>query len=179
MRTAARRVIRIHALNRPFHAIRAAELRPGETPVAPSQAVGLLERVLLRPKNPTELALLWQALGGAGFLRQSVLTGAFRSGAWVLLAVSDGGGPMPAARTESVADQIREAKAVKTWIEMEVVDDLGRPMPGLEYVCMLPNGAIERGMLDGNGRVRFDGIEPGSCAFSLPALDQETWSQTS
>ncbi len=174
----ARRIVRIHILNRPFHAVRGGDVRPEETPLSPPQAAALLERALLRPHNPTELALLWAALAGTGNLRHSVITGAFRSGAWVLLPVSSGGAVVPAARTEPVADQIREAKIVKTWIEMEVVDDLGRPMAGQEYLCMLPNGAIERGALDAKGRVRFDGIEPGNCAFSLPALDEESWSKT-
>jgi hypothetical protein len=42
---------------------------------------------------------------------------------------------------------------------------------------MLPDGRIETGTLDSRGRVRFDGIDPGNCVFTLTDLDQETWAK--
>ena len=32
---------------------------------------------------------------------------------------------------------------------------------------------------DSRGRVRFDGIDPGTCVFSLVDLDEETWAKAS
>ena len=76
---------------------------------------------------------------------------------------------------EPVAEQLRTAKLVKTWVEFEVVDDHGKPRANEPYRCMLPDGTIREGQTDSRGKVRFDGIDPGNCAFTLTRISPKRW----
>lgn len=164
-----RNVLPVRIGTRRFRAIRAAELGPNEASIPAAQSVALLDRELRRPSDLTTLQRLLQA---AGNLRH-----AFLSGRWVLLPPLAQTPNSPIPKPEPVTEQLKLARPVKTWIEMEVVDDLGRPQPNQPYLCMLPDGRIETGTLDNRGRVRFDGIDPGNCVFTLTGLDQETWAK--
>lgn len=55
-----------------------------------------------------------------------------------------------------------------TWIEIELLDDNGQPVAGAKYKIELPDRSIHTGTLDQNGRVRYDGILPGSCSITFP-----------
>ena len=163
-----------------YLAVRAIALRAEETPLPARAASQLINRALLMPKDLNQLAALEQGIYPQGVrsytLRHArVLPVAFQSGAWVLIRAASGGAPPPQEKTESVADQLRLAKIVKTWVEMEVVNELGEPVSGHPYICMLPDGTIRDGTLDKKGRVRFDGIDPGNCAFSLTSLSPDSW----
>ncbi len=48
------------------------------------------------------------------------------------------------------------------WIEIALVDDDGNPMVGEPYELQLGENEPIAGLLDGRGRARHDGIEPGS-----------------
>lgn len=165
--------------NRRYRAIRAAQNDRREVPIPAARAAALIEREFLRPKDLSTLTDLWHAIAGArgaSPARLRIIREAFLSGAWLLLPPAAPAPALPVSfDAEPASEQIRTAREVKTWIEMELVDDAGRPMSGREYLCMLPNGAIERGTLDARGRVRFENIDPGTCAFSILDLDQETW----
>ena len=63
-----------------------------------------------------------------------------------------------------------------TFIELEMVDDKGRPVPGLAYVIEASDGTVYDGVLDDDGRARVDGIEPGDCRITFPDLDKDAWS---
>jgi hypothetical protein len=65
-------------------------------------------------------------------------------------------------------------RAVKTWVEFQVVDMEDNPVSGKRYKCMLPDGRMEEGLTDAKGTVRFNDIDPGNCVFSLD-MDQEAW----
>ena len=72
--------------------------------------------------------------------------------------------------------QTPEEKARKTsWIEIELVDDDGQPVPGERYRIELSDGSTAEGTLDEKGQARVEGIEPGSCKVTFPDLDQDTW----
>lgn len=67
----------------------------------------------------------------------------------------------------------------KTWIEVELHDMDGAPMPGERYRVHLPDGSVMEGTLDGNGRARVDGIDPGQCRVTFPDFDQTGWEEKS
>lgn len=61
----------------------------------------------------------------------------------------------------------------KTWIEIELVDMEGNPMPGEPYRIKLPDGTERRGTLDGQGRAYFGGLDPGQAEIFWEARDGE------
>lgn len=78
--------------------------------------------------------------------------------------------PQPARRSPPPP-----APAELTWVELELVDERGHPIPGARYVVKLPDGATVEGRLDANGRARVDGLEPGECLVSFPEYAPDDW----
>jgi len=67
----------------------------------------------------------------------------------------------------------------KTWIEIELVDEEGKPVPGEAYEVTLPDGTqVARGSLDHKGFKRIEGIDPGNCKITFPRLDKDAWERT-
>ena len=64
----------------------------------------------------------------------------------------------------------------KTWIEFRMLDEDGKPVEGVKYRVKLPDGSFKEGSLDGEGKARFEGIEPGSAEISFPEVDGAEWS---
>jgi type VI secretion system secreted protein VgrG len=65
--------------------------------------------------------------------------------------------------------------AKTSWIEIELVDESGAPVPGAAYQVVLPDGSTAEGTLDEKGLARIDGIDPGNCQITFPDLDQDAW----
>lgn len=66
--------------------------------------------------------------------------------------------------------------AVETsWIEIELVDEAGKPVPREAYAVKLPNGQVRRGTLGEDGRARVAVAEPGACEVTFPKLDAAAW----
>lgn len=63
----------------------------------------------------------------------------------------------------------------KSWIEIELVDEDGNPVPGETYCVTTPNGAVAQGSLDENGFARVEGMDPGNCKITFPNLDKDVW----
>lgn len=62
------------------------------------------------------------------------------------------------------------------WIEIELVGEDNRPVPGEEYRLALPSGKVARGYLNSKGWARVEMIEEGgTCVLTFPRLDQEAW----
>jgi hypothetical protein len=78
----------------------------------------------------------------------------------------------PPARRRAVQER-------NTWVEIVLVDDEAPPQPVAfaRYRIELPNGRVETGMLDENGRARIEGIDPGECQVSFPDFDARDWRQ--
>jgi len=167
-----------------YLAVRASDLRENEAAFTAHAALQVIERAIHHPTNPRQLSDLGQALTRSGLRSVSTpnwnaVLSAFRSGEMVLLKRSV---PVPltrATREESVEAQLKSAKLVKTWVEMEVVDMEGNPVQGKRFLCALPDGSVQEGVLDRTGRVRFDGIDPGNCSFMLADQDRESWERVS
>jgi hypothetical protein len=58
-------------------------------------------------------------------------------------------------------------KQPKSWIEIEVVDDEGKPRAGCGYRLDLPDGRTFQGKLAGNGTISVHGIDPGTATLTL------------
>ncbi len=67
------------------------------------------------------------------------------------------------------------AECQTSWIEIELVDEAGVPIPSEVYELKLPDGKVRRGSLDANGLAHVDGIQPGTCQICFPNLDAECW----
>jgi len=69
-----------------------------------------------------------------------------------------------------------ESKQKKSWIEIELVDEKSKPVPGEKYRVTLPEGTVvAEGALDTKGFARVDGIDPGTCKVTFPNLDKDAW----
>lgn len=63
-----------------------------------------------------------------------------------------------------------------SWVEIEMVDEEGDPVPGEPFRIVLPGGdRVAEGTLDQRGFAKIGGVEPGNCKISFPALDAEAW----
>lgn len=195
-----RRSVRLTLGNRCYVAVRAEECSRESRPLPGTVAWQVIERALITLRESPALAMLLQSVTGEhsglghsklaapraprqipGIDRYRPLREAFCLERWRLIPPTVGVSytstkeEAPRPPRESIAEQLRAAQPVKTWIEMEVVDESGKPMAGQPYLCMLPDGRLERGTLNDEGRVRFSGIDPGNCVFSLTELDEATW----
>ena len=62
------------------------------------------------------------------------------------------------------------------WLEIELVDGDGRPVPHARYRVTLPDGQVVEGYLDDRGRERLDPVEnPGDCHVAFPDFDNRSW----
>jgi len=68
-----------------------------------------------------------------------------------------------------------EKKKKTSWIEIELVGEDDKPIPGEAYRITLPDGTTGEGTLDDKGFARVDGIDSGNCQITFPNLDQEAW----
>lgn len=98
----------------------------------------------------------------------------------VVLAATAAAAPPPATeqqKKETHKDP-KEDEVVppeKKWIELEMVDETGRPIAGEKYEVELPDGKIATGTTGANGVARVNGVKPGSCKIRFPNLDQDAW----
>jgi type VI secretion system secreted protein VgrG len=64
----------------------------------------------------------------------------------------------------------------KHYIEIQLYDDDGNPVPGEPYKITLPDGTtVADGTLDDKGFARVDNIDPGTCQVTFPNLDKDSW----
>jgi len=63
----------------------------------------------------------------------------------------------------------------RTWIEVELKDEAGEPIPGERFEVELPNGRIASGTTGPDGVARVNGVPPGSCRIRFPNLDHDAW----
>lgn len=68
-----------------------------------------------------------------------------------------------------------EEATKKSWIEVELVGEDDKPIPGEKYEIKLPDDTVATGTLDDKGFARIEGIEPGDCKICFPNLDKEAW----
>ena len=76
-----------------------------------------------------------------------------------------------AAQAASTADQVEE----KHYIEIELLDEEGKPVADEAYFVELPDGTSKSGRTDAKGFARIDGVDPGTAKVSFPDLDKESY----
>jgi hypothetical protein len=69
----------------------------------------------------------------------------------------------------------RPARTELTWIEIQLIGEDNQPIPGERYRIELTDGSVREGRLNEEGLARVDGIDPGQCQVTFPALDEEAW----
>ncbi|MFO0837816.1 MAG: type VI secretion system tip protein TssI/VgrG [Phycisphaerae bacterium] len=62
-----------------------------------------------------------------------------------------------------------------SWIEIELIDENGRPMPGEAFDIRTPEGKVLHGTLDEKGQARVALKEPGACEICFTRLDAAAW----
>jgi hypothetical protein len=65
--------------------------------------------------------------------------------------------------------------AKKSWVEIELVDQKGKPVPHERYRVIPPDKKPIEGFLDEKGFARVTGIDPGTCQITFPNLDAAAW----
>jgi hypothetical protein len=66
----------------------------------------------------------------------------------------------------------------KSWIEIELLDEEDKPVPGERYRITLPDGkTVAEGTLDENGFARVEGIDSGQAKIEFPDLDESCWNE--
>ncbi len=74
------------------------------------------------------------------------------------------------------AEPVLAAGPEVTWIEIQLLDEEGDPVPGQRYEIELPDGEVRKGTLNYRGRARVDNIDaPGACQIRFPDLDADAW----
>lgn len=66
-------------------------------------------------------------------------------------------------------------KKKTSWIEIQLVDEVGEPVAGEPYEITLPDGKVRKGSTDANGKAKISGIDPGNCRITFPRLDEDAW----
>jgi hypothetical protein len=76
---------------------------------------------------------------------------------------------------EEDAIPVDESPAETTWIEIELLDPDGKPVSDERFKITMPDGSIQYGRLDSNGKAKIERLQPGSCQVTFPDRDQEVW----
>jgi hypothetical protein len=76
---------------------------------------------------------------------------------------------------ESDAEALGPQPEPTAWIEIELVDENGKPVQGVEYRIECEDGRVRTGTTNGYGRAREEGLHDGSCKVSFPKLNGPDW----
>ena len=119
---------------------------------------------LVSPLAPRDPAVADNANPGAAQTKSG-------SGAAGVKASGNIAADLPAHNPNAAAN-----KDKKHWIEIELLDEDGNPVPGEPYRITLPDGTtVASGTLDDKGWARVDHIDPGTCQVTFPNLDKDVW----
>ena len=62
-----------------------------------------------------------------------------------------------------------------SWIEIELIGEDDKPIPGEPYRITLPDGTVADGTLDEQGQARVEDFASGNCTVTFPNLDKDAW----
>ena len=78
-------------------------------------------------------------------------------------------------KADGSTEKEEEKEKKKSWIEIEMVDEDDKPVPGMAYRITMADESVAEGTLDDKGLARIEGIEPGTCKITFPTLDKDAW----
>lgn len=81
----------------------------------------------------------------------------------------------PGSTGQNGSSDEQQAEKKLSWIEIELVGEDNKPIPGESYRITLPDGSVAEGTLDHQGFARVEGFEKGDCKITFPNLDQAAW----
>ena len=56
----------------------------------------------------------------------------------------------------------------KDWIEVELLNGEGEPVPNADFIIKYPDGTEQKGKLDSSGKCKVDNISPGNYTVEFP-----------
>ncbi len=65
----------------------------------------------------------------------------------------------------------------KSWMEVQLVDEAGRPVAGEPYKITLPDRTVKEGVTDADGLARVTTRAGGTCKIQFPDLDRDAWEE--
>lgn len=138
--------------------------------VPADDARGILRSLASSTVSRTEKAALEQAVS-----MLPVHGSTSRSDGLLLLRVtplrySTSSGDAPAMTPSQIA-RTRE----RHWIEIQLLDEDGKAVPGVDYVIITPDKRQHSGVTGADGVARLEDIPAGQCKISFPKLDRDTW----
>ncbi|MEO8225885.1 MAG: hypothetical protein ABI637_00550 [Gemmatimonadota bacterium] len=83
--------------------------------------------------------------------------------------------PAVASERAPIAAVVLADPVKPDWIGIELIDRSGAPLRGEPYLVTLADGHQIGGKLDNLGRVRIEGVDPGSCTVTFPERDRREW----
>ncbi len=141
--------------------------------------VGMGSPTVVPPVPP--LVLLAQAMSGSGTTGPSSSSGSpgVSTAGQALANAAQSGLPFikPCQGCEALSNASGAPPKSPTghWVEIELLDQAGKPVAGEAYRIELPDGSIKEGNLDSQGQARVDGIDPGNCKITFPNIDKKSW----
>ncbi|MBL8240463.1 MAG: hypothetical protein JNM66_23785 [Bryobacterales bacterium] len=69
-------------------------------------------------------------------------------------------------------DPVLPCQPGKCWIEIELLEEDGKPAAGEAYRVELPDGEMREGLFDKTGMIRFDNIACGICKVWFPGAEE-------
>jgi hypothetical protein len=88
-------------------------------------------------------------------------------------------GALPRSPDDEAWEPMFPPEETEYWVEIELVDEGGRPMPGARYEIELPGGRKEEGKLGGQGNVKVTSANQGRFQVGFPGLQPEAWDKWS
>jgi hypothetical protein len=79
------------------------------------------------------------------------------------------------AESDEDAAAVSEETPATTWIELELMEVDGTPVRNEKYKITMPDGSIQYGRLNREGKARIEKLQPGSCQVTFPDRDEEVW----
>jgi uncharacterized Zn-binding protein involved in type VI secretion len=126
---------------------------------------------IMPPGCPT--VLIGDSGGGAASPAGLTMSAARKSGAAFTRTTCAAEGGLASAKDSPLL--FRGDPTKKSWIEIELVDQKGKPVPHVRYRVVPPEKKPIEGFLDEKGFARIGGIDPGTCQVTFPDLDAASW----
>jgi type VI secretion system secreted protein VgrG len=128
------------------------------------------------PLSPTDPAVADTANPGQNDVPSANPDTLAKTSAQNVSAIASPANKSPASNAPTHDPNSPENQTKKSWIEIQLFDEAGKPVPGEAYKITLPDGTtIADGTLDNNGFARVDNIDPGTCQVTFPNLDKDAW----